>query len=201
MIYKAYNFVSGDFFDYLWIPERQIFHGVMLDVMGHGLATALQISALRVLFRQTTEKVLPLCDRIGWINRESIPYFTDGSFAAAVFFDLDFQKGRITIGSAGINYVLKIVDGGLELITIPGLFLGINKDETYDQLCLPLKQGDSFIFLSDGLYDHLEENDQHGHTDIEKVFVRLQQIVDWGTLADDATAMGLFVKYVIPENS
>ncbi len=68
-------------------------------------------------------------------------------------------------------------------------------------MCLPLKQGASFIFLSDGLFDNLEENDKQGHTDIEKVFVRLKQIVDWGTLTDDATAMGVLIKSMIPEFS
>ncbi len=200
-IYKPYNFVSGDFFDYLWIPEKQIFHGIMLDVMGHGLATALQISALRVLFRQTTEKLILLHERIAWLNRESIPYFTNGSFAAAVFFDIDFRQGTITIGSAGISYVLQIVEGSLRLITLPGLFLGISENEVYEQLCLPLKPGESFIFLSDGLFDNLEENDKQGYTDMEKVFVRLQQIINCGLLTDDATAMGVYIKSIIPEDS
>lgn len=93
------------------------------------------------------------------------------------------------------------MEGSLGLITVPGLFLGINADEVYDQLCLPLKQGDTFVFLSDGIFDNLEENDKQGHTDMEFFFVRLQQIIDYGTLTDDATAMGVFIKSIIPKNS
>jgi hypothetical protein len=44
--------VSGDIYGYEWDKDNNILYAYIIDVMGHGIATAMQTSALRVLFQQ-----------------------------------------------------------------------------------------------------------------------------------------------------
>ncbi|WP_155837426.1 PAS domain S-box protein [Aneurinibacillus terranovensis] len=62
-IYQPYHYVSGDLYDYKLKKEKNVLFGYLMDVMGHGLATALQTSALRVLFHQILHKDFPLSDK------------------------------------------------------------------------------------------------------------------------------------------
>lgn len=124
-IFKPYHYVSGDFYFYNWDSEEQILSGFMLDVMGHGLATALQISALHVLFRQAMARNLPVRESLAWINSESTQFFVNGSFGAAIAFNIDLAGNR--------------------------LVLGIKTDEIYDDIVVAVEPGDTLIFLTDGL--------------------------------------------------
>lgn len=58
-IFKPSNkLVSGDSYDFIWNSKQKIFTGCILDVMGHGIATFLQTSILRVLISQANEVTL-----------------------------------------------------------------------------------------------------------------------------------------------
>lgn len=195
-VYRPFHYVSGDYYDYRWDEKHHVFHGFLLDVMGHGLATALQISALRVLFRQATEKDVPLRERVAWINREIMPCLADGSFGAAICFDLDFATGTIMLCSAGINYVLQIREGALRILTVPGLFLGISPDEEYDGYSLPMQEGDVYIFLTDGLFDVLNLREEPAGIDCQAVWQSITTMAESDGLTDDATAVCLEVKSI-----
>ena len=45
-IYKPLHMVSGDFFDYRFSSDHNTLTGFLVDVAGHGLATALQTAAV-----------------------------------------------------------------------------------------------------------------------------------------------------------
>ncbi len=162
--------------------------------MGHGLSTALQISALWVLFNQTMEKDLSLCERLTWINEASMQYFSDGSFGAAISFDIIFNQQTISLCSAGISKILHIHNNSLRTLTVLGLFLGINRDEKYEEVCIPIKQNDSFFFLTDGLYDEFIEKDHQDLNDFSRFMDRLREIAERKDLTDDATALGIYIK-------
>ncbi len=193
-IFQPFNYVSGDFYDYRWDEKRRILHGFLLDIMGHGLATALQISAIRVLYRYALEKDTRVEGMVEWINKESIPYFVDGTFGAAICFSMDFEKHNIEISSAGINNVLYLSDGKAKLIKIPGLFLGLVDNERYDQHHFPLQSGDCWFFISDGFSDILSEEYLAQMTSFEQTLEILNRLIAEKKVEDDATALALYLK-------
>jgi PAS domain S-box-containing protein len=69
-LYEPHHEVSGDFYWYRWNKTGTVLQGFLLDVMGHGIGTALQTAALNVLFHQavgtkTCPPRKPCCGSIG----------------------------------------------------------------------------------------------------------------------------------------
>ncbi|MEW9672638.1 EAL domain-containing protein [Ammoniphilus sp. 3BR4] len=93
MISKSKPFTGLSIYDYIRNKESNIILGCLFDLMGHGLATALKISCLRVLFRQAAERNMSLRDKMAWMNKEAIKYFTDETFAAGR--NLESKNGEV----------------------------------------------------------------------------------------------------------
>ena len=152
-IYQPFGHISGDLYGYVWLENRCILFGYIIDVMGHGLATALQAATLRVLFQEVATIDLPLNGKLEWLNGKTAPYFVDDSFAATICFEMDFRNHVLTYAAGGINHFLAKSGGVKKEITVPGMFLGISKNAQYEQYSLSFESGDSFYFLTDGLFD------------------------------------------------
>lgn len=194
-IFLPYNHLGGDYYDYRWDEKNQVLRGFLFDVMGHGIVTALQVSALRVLFRQVVGKKLSLAEKMHWMNKESISILPEESFAGAVLFEIDLQKGQLNYVMAGINYFLLFSkvneNSSLSVVSQPGLFLGISKQEEYEEHQCALKPGDGAIFLTDGFYDRLiEQKVSLSKLDIPGVMDLLNSFSFSKGLVDDATALG-----------
>lgn len=153
-IYQPHGQVSGDLFGYIWLDDGNRFFGYLLDVMGHGITAALRTTALSVIFSQAAERQESLSRRMGWINRHMGHYVADSSFMAAICFEIDFSRQSLTVASAGITYFLSSGEG---LIKIPGLFLGLDEQEAFDELQLEISSGDCFYFVTDGISDGLSD--------------------------------------------
>lgn len=158
-IYQPNTYVSGDFFNYIWLNNHTV-TGYLLDIMGHGLSTALTISALRVLLSQAFKKNLPLNDKLAWFNREAMPFLTEDSFTAMICFTLDFEKQLMTYSMAGINYFLAITGGRVRVVKQPGSFVGLEQNAEYEEHTLSFGRGDIFYFMSDGLFELLQAPEQ-----------------------------------------
>lgn len=196
-VYLPYNHLSGDYYDYRWDEENQILRGFLFDVMGHGVVTALQVSALRVLFRQVAGRKYSLPEKMCWINKESIGILPEDSFAGAVLFEIDLLQGHISYVMAGINQFLlfsKLAkDRGLQVVSQPGLFLGISEHEEYEEHRCEFMLGDGAIFLTDGFYDQLlERNITLSTLDVSNLMSLLNSDSLNSGLFDDATALGFF---------
>ncbi|BAU26797.1 PAS domain S-box-containing protein [Aneurinibacillus soli] len=194
-IYRPYRYVSGDLYGYKWTRDKNKLFGFLIDVMGHGVATALQTSALRILFRQAFESSHSLAERLAYINHEAMCLFTDDAFAAAICFEIDFTAQTLTYASAGITYFLAYTDQVEGLIKASGMFLGIMDGVQYEQHVLPFASGDRFFFLTDGLFDMLplsfagEGKGSFGHT-VEM----LERMAYSNECTDDASAICLQIR-------
>ncbi|MCX7781073.1 MAG: PAS domain S-box protein [Negativicutes bacterium] len=193
-VYEPYHHVSGDVFDYAWDGRRRIFAGYVADMMGHGVGTALQTSALRVLFRQAFEKALSPKSKLAWINRAAMPYFAEDTFAAAIYFELDFARNSLTYSAAGINYFLASADARHGVVSIPGPFLGIADQEDYEEHWFSFRAGDSFYFMSDGLFDLLRSDMQVNSLVFQEACGFLRMMAKSSMRRDDASALCIHIK-------
>lgn len=188
--YQPHRLVSGDTFHLEWDSNASILRGYLLDVTGHGLATALQTAALGVLLRQVAEADLPLADQLAWLNRHVDRYFDEGAFAAAIIFELNLRFGHIRVASAGINELY--VNGAR--ILLPGGLLGLGLDDDYGEAAFLLRPGDLFCFVTDGLGDILRgrADDLAGKTAREAADLFAAPEIT-AALRDDATAICISV--------
>ncbi|MBP2654289.1 MAG: hypothetical protein H6Q73_1858 [Firmicutes bacterium] len=155
--FQPYHIVSGDIFDCRFSQAENVLSGYIIDVMGHGFATALQTAALKVLFTQAMELDLTVDQALKWINEQSTEYFEDDSFAAVIYFKVDFTNMVLNYASGGINHFFVRQQDGLRRVTVPGSLVGIAAGQDFEAHQLALKSGDSIHFLSDGILDLLAE--------------------------------------------
>lgn len=192
VVYEPHGFVSGDLCDVLWLSDSKLF-GYVIDVMGHGLATALQTSALRVLFHHAARNNAPLQEKMQRLNKTAMPYFGEDSFAGAICFELDFRAMTISYVAAGINVFIAATAERHGIVKVPGSLLGITEHPDFDVCTVPIQLGDAYYFMTDGLFDLLDETMlSYGH-DYEATVRMLREKAVTSERWDDATALCLCV--------
>jgi PAS domain S-box-containing protein len=154
-IYKPFGYVGGDLYFLDWRYGGNLLRGFLVDATGHGLATALHTASLHVLLREVNERDLPLSDAIRWLNLRAGKVFDDQTFAAAMGFELDLQTRQLRWTCAGIPQIWVATQAKQGFVECPGMFLGIQEEETFDTHSLPIAVGDSFYFMTDGFADRL----------------------------------------------
>lgn len=163
-VYRPLHGLSGDLYDIKYNEDSQTLFGVIFDVMGHGIIAARQGGILQYLFQRAVDKHIAVSDKLAWINNEVMPFFSSGGFAAALLFALDFKTKTLTYSSAGVSHFICLTKRGIKVVKCPGLFLGINENEAYDEGVIPFQTGDSFFFMTDGLFELLDQPLEQNHT-------------------------------------
>ncbi|WP_149029962.1 PAS domain S-box protein [Effusibacillus lacus] len=186
-IYRPAYYLSGDSYEFRWNKNRNVLIGCVIDVMGHGLAPALQNSALKVLFNEAAERNMPLDKKLAWMNRKSMSYFVEDSFAAVICFEIDFSQKTLTCVAGGINHFLVLSSQNQRVMKLPGTFVGLFEDVEYERHVFPYRSGDSFFFMSDGLLDLLPVQNDQRFTDFSASVSMLEQLSK--RASDDATAV------------
>lgn len=189
-VYHPVNFVSGDSFLLEWQNNGLLLRGFLIDVSGHGLATAIQTAAINVLLREAASSKLTLLAQLQQVNTHAAQYFTDGAYAAIIGFELDLLQQEMRYVGAGITQFF--VNG--TKIETPGMFVGLWDDAEFLQGVLPVSVGDSFCFLTDGFTDCLagQNSGQPGlDGDFATTVETLDKLLKTGDLRDDATGICL----------
>ena len=102
-LYYPQQLVSGDSYHLEWNQEMTVLRGFLVDVSGHGLATAIQTSSINVLLREASTINGSLQDQLQWINERALKYFFEGSYAAILGFEVDLVQRKLHYIGAGIT--------------------------------------------------------------------------------------------------
>ena len=183
--------VSGDFYHLEWNEDETVLRGYLVDVSGHGMATAIQAAAINVLLHEVTDLPLTLAGQMAWINRRVSQYFADDAFAAAIAFELDLLDQEVRYVASGITEFFY----NSKRIIAPGLPLGIKADGDFSKGTLRISAGDFFAFLTDGLTDVIKkENLDAENTDFGKFTLWLEKMAQSDAVRDDATAVCFHIR-------
>ncbi|BBB91491.1 MAG TPA: SpoIIE family protein phosphatase [Methylomusa anaerophila] len=162
-LFAPYHIVSGDFFSYLPIRDEAGIFGFIMDVSGHGVAAALQTSALNVLMQEMMVLDVPILDKLRQVNLMSMRYFSEEFYATMLCFEIDFRQKTVTVASAGMTGFLSYSDPANGLVKAGGSFVGLDREPDFVQQVLPIRSGDTFYFVTDGILDLLrEEREEEG---------------------------------------
>jgi PAS domain S-box-containing protein len=186
-VFKPQGFVSGDVYNLEWDEPSKLLRGFLIDITGHGMATALQTAAVNVLLHQVMDlpQDVTLSQRLNWLNRRIPQYIDESAFAAAIGFELDFTTTELRYAAAGINHFL--LNG--EKIDVAGMYLGIREQEEYDLLKRPIRAGDAVCFMTDGVSDIFDRENSWDTMQASQLY-RLFSEGDWAEKTqDDATAI------------
>lgn len=188
-VYQPVEQVSGDFYGYRRSRDKNLLHGYLLDITGHGLATALYTSAVSTMLNEAMEEEEPWRpETLNRLNRYLYRSFQDDIFAAMLVFTLDLRQRQLTVSSFGINYVLSFRQMHSEIVKIPGMYLGVANFLEFETISMPVQRGDRFYFLTDGIMDELPEQLVNGADQFEATVAALREL-SRGKIRDDCSAL------------
>ena len=161
-IFEPYSTVSGDFFNYKWFEEQKKLCGYIIDVSGHGVATALQTATFKMMLDNILlngEKIEEGAFKI--INKRIMQYLYEDSFIGLLYFEFDLQSDVLKIISAGITQFLVAKPHECSLVPISGSYLGMIDDPDIEIETLPLEVGEIYCMMSNGASDLIELHGIH----------------------------------------
>ncbi len=145
--------IGGDYYDYLELPNGKLGIAVA-DVSGHGISSALVMSAFRSLLRTSpTGNGTP--SQIAWTINELLPEFTgENHFITMAYGILDIENNQITFTRCGHpSPRLLHADGSDETLHSNRPAFGIYRDVNYVDESKRLSQGDILVIFTDGVLD------------------------------------------------
>jgi len=142
--------IGGDYYDFIELPKGNL--GIVTaDVSGHGIASAMTMTAFRGLLRTCTQGKLDPAETAVEINQH-MPEFTGNKhFITLVYGVLDPKADMITFASCGHPPAWLIhSDGRSEFMTKNGPALGVFDKVNYQNESTQLHPGDILVIYTDG---------------------------------------------------
>jgi serine phosphatase RsbU (regulator of sigma subunit) len=146
------RYVGGDFYDFF--PSGESLNGVLADVAGKGVASALMASmvqgAMSAEFRTAVspDAALNALNNLVWRKTPSSRYVTLFAFVLR-------RDGAGQYVGAGHNpsYLYRAATGVIEELTSSGVPMGLFPTAYYEAMPFQMAVGDALIVYSDGLTD------------------------------------------------
>ena len=150
--------LGGDFHDFL-LPDQNTLVVAVGDVSGKGVPAALYgvFAAELVRSRTFRRKYLPersspagvLSSINAILNQRQLEEY----YCTLCYTIIDLKRRLLTLANSGLPYPVRCTGGSCAQIELPGVPLGAFLGSTYDELTLPLKAGDVYVFCSDGVFE------------------------------------------------
>jgi PAS domain S-box-containing protein len=165
--------INGDFYEITKVGDDMV-DIVAGDVMGKGIPAALLGAATKMqlnrslvdLLLQNADAKLPEPSEIvSDLNRVIGPHLQSlNAFVTLVYLRIDVKNQRVTWVGCGHEETLCIrADGQHEYLPNQHPPVGVLLDETFEQSCMALSEGDAIFLCSDGVSDALiNESDRYG---------------------------------------
>src|SRR6202045_3681139 len=158
--YEPARALGGDFYNFLPYGKGRLAM-VLGDVSGKGTAAALFASlAIGIVREHIVEHPCPPAEMLALLNRRLHGARLDARFIAMAFAVYDAGERRLTLANAGAPYPVLVRDGEVQQICVSGIPLGLFSDTQYDEVIVDLRPGDTVLFLSDGILETEDAQEQ-----------------------------------------
>jgi phosphoserine phosphatase RsbU/P len=157
--------LGGDFYDYL-VPESQTLIVALGDVSGKGVPAALYSVFAGELVRGRTFRRRYVPERsspgavLTSINTILHERQLEQYYCTLCYSIFDLKRRTVTLANSGVPYPVRASGETCGLIEAPGVPLGSFPGMTYDEVTLPINQGDVFVFCSDGVSEAMNRKSE-----------------------------------------
>lgn len=189
-LFSPYHSISGDLFNYKWFEDEDKLCGYIVDVSGHGVATALQTATIKMMLdyillggKEVKE------DDFKFINHKMQQYLHEESFAGVMYFEFNFQTSTLKMISGGINLFLVAKPGKCSLIPIFSRFLGMFDEIDVQTITMPFKAGEIYCMMTDGVSDLLEMNGVRSQKGMPEYTAWLEEVSKSIDRSDDCSSV------------
>jgi len=171
--------VGGDYFDYLWMNEEKTKLGIAIaDVSGKAMKAAITaVMTSGMIYREIGGNQSPK-EIMKKINKPMLLKTQKTTFVAMSIAVIDAKAKRLTISNAGQTHPLLKRGVETSFLKVEGTHnpLGILEDVEYQELTVPLQNGDLIVFYTDGISEATDaNNEQFG---LERLDQRIQRLTN-----------------------
>lgn len=165
--------IGGDYYDVFNLDKSRLAVAIG-DVSGHGLSTGLVMAMVKAAITTLVEEG---ADEVSLFHRLNDLVFRSTerrAFMTLAFTIFDLEKGTIRHTNAGHLYPYLLRSGDAPMaIEVPSLPLGVREDVTTRTAEVPLKEGDTIVYLSDGIVEAQDpEGDPFGFEQLESLLTQ-----------------------------
>ena len=168
VFYMPYDTVGGDYYAVKALDEDR-YAFLLADMVGHGVAAALNTMQLGMLWEQHFELMGKPAQFAAMINNELVRIFGNiTTFAAAICGVIDVRSETLRFaGAGGPPPLIMAANGNPIKLQSSGLPFGFTEEipeaAAYQEQTVPLKAGDAILMFSDGAFEiHNASNEMLG---------------------------------------
>lgn len=180
--------VGGDVYDYLKTAEKRLAI-VLGDVTGHGIDAAADMAMAKFVFRSLARLYPEPAAFLAAANDVVVEEIGSGKFITMLYLTVDAEIGEVACASGGHPPPrLLHENGAVEGLEAPGMVLGIESGQPYEELRRPLERGDAVVLYTDGVVEARRGGELYGEERLDKLLgdnreLPAQQLAD-AVLAD-----------------
>jgi serine phosphatase RsbU (regulator of sigma subunit) len=147
--------VGGDYFDFIWGPNRRNLYVAIGDVSGKGVPAGLVMVMARSILRSLVARGARPKDVLREANRLLKQDLEPGMFMSMLLATLDGATGRLLLGGCGHERPLlfRARDRSVQKVELGGLILGVVPDlaDFVEEVQVGLEPGDQLLLYTDGV--------------------------------------------------
>ena len=150
--------LGGDLHDFI-DPEPNSLVVAVGDVSGKGAPAALygafaaELVRSRTYRRRYTPEKFSVAGVLQAMNTILHDRQLEEYFCTLCYAFFDFKRRTVTLSNSGLPYPVRCSDQECGQIELPGVPLGSFSGVTYDEVTLPLRAGEVFVFCTDGIFE------------------------------------------------
>jgi len=154
--------LGGDLHDFL-VPAKDTLVVAVGDVSGKGAPAALygafaaELVRSRTLRRRYTPERFSVAGVLQSMNSILHERQLEEYYCTLCYALFDFTRRELTLSNSGLPYPIRCSEGDCSQVALPGVPLGSFPGITYDEITLPLRVGDVFVFCTDGIFETQNE--------------------------------------------
>lgn len=169
--WKPAHEVSGDFYDFIALPEERT-GLVVADVSDKGMPAAMFMALSRSLIRAVAGSNQDPAADITEANRLIWQDAAEEMFITLFYAQMDEHSGKIIYVNAGHNppYLIKAENGQLVELARTGMAAGVEGDTTYQNGEIHMRKGDSLLIYTDGIVDTIGPESMYGADRLKDTF-------------------------------
>ena len=188
--YRPCDAVGGDFYDFVPVGDQQAIL-VMGDAEGHGVSAALLMARAGAHVRSGIEvgRTAP-AEMLHWINDLISADHGPDKLLPMVCASVDRGAGRLRYANAGHPppVLLRAVGDEVVYLESTGPVLGLIEHEPFEEVGIPLGEGDVLACFTDGLNEATDRFDAEFGADRVLSIVRQHRHEDSATIAREVTS-------------
>jgi serine phosphatase RsbU (regulator of sigma subunit) len=161
--------VGGDVYDFLELHDGRL-AVVVGDVTGHGIEATADMAMARFTFRSLAREHPEPADFLKHTNDVVAEEIALGKFITMAYVVADVANGEVRCASAGHPEPRLILpDGSVQAVTASGMALGIEPNQEFEEVRIPLPPGAALVLYTDGVIEARRDRVLYGTDRLDAV--------------------------------